>query len=131
MLTAATPSTHFCSSNRLTSPPHGQVEQKAYRMTMEGVYDLNEKNTGDVSGDMSFVLGQRVHAYMCRQQPNSIQCANLARKKKKKKPHIRIHPAFRDRALQPPFRLLGFGSEYSRTCLSFALYADSCACVPI
>lgn len=84
MLTAATPSTHFCSSHRPHLPSHGQVEQKAYRMTMEGVYDLNEKNTGDVSGDMSFVLGQRVHAYMCRQQPNSIQCANLARKKKKK-----------------------------------------------
>lgn len=30
-----------------------------YRMTPNGVYDLSDKDTGDVPGDMSFVLSQK------------------------------------------------------------------------
>jgi hypothetical protein len=32
-------------------------------MTMKGVYNYNEKNTGDKTGDLSFVLGTRLRAY--------------------------------------------------------------------
>jgi hypothetical protein len=45
---------------------------------MDGVFELAEKNYGDVRGDMSFVLGNRVHQFQCRQHPQSIQCQNLA-----------------------------------------------------
>jgi hypothetical protein len=37
-----------------------------YRMTMEGVYDMNNKDSGDVLGDTSFVVSKRVNAYQCR-----------------------------------------------------------------
>ena len=30
-----------------------------YRMTMEGVYGLADKDTGDVRGDMSFILNKK------------------------------------------------------------------------
>jgi hypothetical protein len=30
-----------------------------YRMTMLGVYDLTDKNTGDVGGDTDFVLERK------------------------------------------------------------------------
>ena len=33
-----------------------------YRMTMEGVYGLADKDTGDVRGDMSFVLYKKESA---------------------------------------------------------------------
>jgi len=31
-----------------------------------------------MKGDLSFVLGQRVHQFQCRSTPNSILCKNLA-----------------------------------------------------
>jgi hypothetical protein len=37
-----------------------------YRMTMEGVYGMANKDTGDVLGDTSFVVSKRVTAYQCR-----------------------------------------------------------------
>jgi len=30
-----------------------------YRMTMKGVYDLTNKDTGDVAGDTSFVIAEK------------------------------------------------------------------------
>ena len=49
-----------------------------YRMTMEGVYDLKNKNTGDVMGDTSFVL-ERKNTYIgCRKNPNQLQCKDVA-----------------------------------------------------
>eukprot|EP00037_Helgoeca_nana_P013502 m.124234 g.124234 ORF g.124234 m.124234 type:complete len:426 (-) comp22069_c0_seq1:30-1307(-) len=50
-----------------------------YRMTMKGVYNYNEKNTGDKTGDLSFVLGTRLRAYACRQDPNNALCNAVAK----------------------------------------------------
>lgn len=49
-----------------------------YRMTMRGVYDLRDKNTGDVSGDAGFVINRRTKAYQCRQKPDLFACQNEA-----------------------------------------------------
>ena len=49
-----------------------------YRMTMQGVYDLTSKDTGDVSGDTSFVLSRKNSALQCRKNPNSFMCKDIA-----------------------------------------------------
>jgi len=49
-----------------------------YRMTMKGVMDLTDKNTGDVGGDTSFVLSRRTNAYECKKNPNDYMCTQLA-----------------------------------------------------
>ena len=43
-------------------------------MTMEGVLDLNDKNSGDVAGDTSFVLSRRNNAYFCSKNPSDYMC---------------------------------------------------------
>jgi hypothetical protein len=45
---------------------------------MEGVYDLTEKNTGDVGGDTDFVLSRKNSAWECRKDPDSFMCKNIA-----------------------------------------------------
>jgi len=49
-----------------------------YRMTMKGVYDLTDKDTGDVAGDTSFVLSRKNTALECRKNPNSFMCKDVA-----------------------------------------------------
>jgi hypothetical protein len=41
-----------------------------YRMTMDGVNDLKNKDTGDVAGDTSFVLERKSTALDCRKNPS-------------------------------------------------------------
>ena len=48
-----------------------------YRMTPHGVLDMNNKNTGDVKGDTSFILSRRTTAYECRVNPNQFQCNSM------------------------------------------------------
>lgn len=47
-------------------------------MTMQGVYDLEDKDTGDLPGDVSFVLSKRDDAYQCRKNPNNFMCKDIA-----------------------------------------------------
>jgi hypothetical protein len=49
-----------------------------YRMTMKGVYDLTDKDTGDVAGDTSFVLSKKNTALECKKNPNSFICKDVA-----------------------------------------------------
>jgi hypothetical protein len=49
-----------------------------YRMTMNGVYDLTDKDTGDVAGDTSFVLSKKNTAWECRKKPNDFSCKDVA-----------------------------------------------------
>jgi len=49
-----------------------------YRMTMEGVLDLSDKDTGDIKGDTGFVLSRRETAYKCRKNPDSFMCKDIA-----------------------------------------------------
>ena len=49
-----------------------------YRMTMDGVYDLSNKDTGDVAGDTSFVLERKNTFLDCRKNPNQFMCKDLA-----------------------------------------------------
>jgi hypothetical protein len=49
-----------------------------YRMTMQGVYDLTDKDSGDVAGDTSFVLSKKNAAWECRKKPNDFSCKDLA-----------------------------------------------------
>ena len=50
--------TRFCNYECAINPvePHNLT---VYRMTMKDVLGLSNKNTGDVAGDMSFVLSRR------------------------------------------------------------------------
>ena len=45
---------------------------------MKDVYDLSDKDTGDVAGDTSFVLSRRTSAYGCKVNPNSFYCNGIA-----------------------------------------------------
>jgi hypothetical protein len=49
-----------------------------YRMTMLGVYDLTDKDTGDVDGDTSFVLSRKNTAWECRKDPSNFMCKDIA-----------------------------------------------------
>lgn len=49
-----------------------------YRMTMKDVYDLTDKDSGDIAGDTSFVLSKKNNAFYCRQNPGDFMCTNLA-----------------------------------------------------
>lgn len=69
----------FCNYECAIKPyPVQAVNQTFYRMTMLGVYDLENKNTGDVLGDAGFVVYQRDQAYKCTQDPDSILCKGKA-----------------------------------------------------
>jgi len=48
----------FCAYECAIFPEQKQ-NLTVYRMTMDGVYNLDNKNTGDVGGDMSFVLNKQ------------------------------------------------------------------------
>jgi hypothetical protein len=45
---------------------------------MLGVYDLTDKDTGDVAGDTSFVLSRKNDAWECRKDPDSFMCKDIA-----------------------------------------------------
>lgn len=47
-----------------------------FRMTMAGVNEFGNKDTGDVPGDTSFVISRRLNAYECKQDPR--KCTTLA-----------------------------------------------------
>lgn len=47
-------------------------------MTMKDVYDLSDKDTGDIAGDTGFVLSKKDNAWYCRQNPKDFGCTNLA-----------------------------------------------------
>jgi len=49
-----------------------------YRMTMKGVYDLSDKDTGDVAGDTSFVLAKKNNEFFCRHNPTDFICKDVA-----------------------------------------------------
>merc|ERR1711957_815184 len=63
-----------CAINATAKP----TVMNFYRMTMKGVMDLTDKNTGDVGGDTSFVLSRRNNAYNCKKNPNDYMCTQLA-----------------------------------------------------
>jgi len=68
--------TTFCDDNcsiNATSPRNIST----YRMTPNGVVDLTNKNTGDVFGDVGFVLSRRTTAFYCRQNPKSFHCTGM------------------------------------------------------
>lgn len=44
---------------------------------MQGVLGLAEKDSGDVSGDLGFVLSQRTSALRCREDPANAMCLSL------------------------------------------------------
>lgn len=54
----------FCNYECAIFPDPPQ-NTTVYRMTMEGVYGLANKDTGDIGGDASFVLYQKDQAYKC------------------------------------------------------------------
>ena len=69
--------TRFCNSEcsiNATEP----ADMTFYRMTMKGVLDLSDKDTGDVGGDTGFVLMKRENALQCRKKPDSFGCRDLA-----------------------------------------------------
>lgn len=45
---------------------------------MRGVYNLQDKDTGDLPGDASFILGKRENTYQCRKNPLNYQCKDVA-----------------------------------------------------
>lgn len=49
-----------------------------YRMTMQGVYDLEDKDSGDLAGDAGFVLLRRDQAYQCSLDPDAYSCKDRA-----------------------------------------------------
>jgi len=49
-----------------------------YRMTMLHVLELENKDTGDVAGDVSFVLSRRTTAFECLKDPDSFMCKDVA-----------------------------------------------------
>jgi len=49
-----------------------------YRMTMKDVLNLDDKDTGDVAGDTSFVISRKNAAYECRKDPSSWHCQSVA-----------------------------------------------------
>ena len=38
---------------------------------------VTDKNTGDATGDTSYVISRRTAAYDCKKDPSSFQCASL------------------------------------------------------
>jgi hypothetical protein len=44
---------------------HAPQNITVYRMSMKDVYELTNKDTGDVAGDTSFVLSRRTAAFRC------------------------------------------------------------------
>lgn len=56
----------------------GRATVTQYRMTQFGVVDMDNKNTGDMGGDTSFVISRRTTAYECRKNPNNFMCSGLA-----------------------------------------------------
>lgn len=68
----------FCRYECAINATKAPVQLTFYRMTMHGVYDLSDKDTGDAAGDTSFVLDKKNNAYYCRQNPNDFMCRNLA-----------------------------------------------------
>ena len=65
-----------CSYNT-PSEDTGKINMTVYRMTPFGVLNLDEKDSGDVSGDMEFVLAQRQNALNCRKNPMQSSCKEL------------------------------------------------------
>lgn len=63
-----------CSINGTKTPDKMTI----YRMTMKDVYDLTDKDSGDVAGDVSFVLSKKNNAFYCRQNPGDFMCNDLA-----------------------------------------------------
>jgi len=63
-----------CSINGTKAPINGTF----YRMSMKGVLDLRDKDTGDIPGDTSFVLSRKNTAYECRKDPKSFMCKDVA-----------------------------------------------------
>lgn len=68
----------FCRYECAINATKGPVKQTFYRMTMDGVYDLVDKNTGDAAGDTSFVIAKKNNAYFCRKNPDDFGCTGLA-----------------------------------------------------
>ena len=63
-----------CSINGTSEPKNMTL----FRMTMKGVLDLTNKNTGDAAGDTSFIMSRRVTAFECRKDPDSFFCRDMA-----------------------------------------------------
>ena len=64
---------HECAINA-TEPANITM----YRMTMKGVYDLADKDTGNIPGDTGFLLSRRETAFFCRNNPDSFKCKDFA-----------------------------------------------------
>ena len=69
--------TAFCADECAINAT-GPATITQYRMTQFGVVDMNNKNTGDMAGDTSFVIDRRTSAYECRQDPTSFMCSGIA-----------------------------------------------------
>lgn len=50
----------------------------SYRMTMHDVFDLADKDTGDIPGDTSFVIYQKKIQLICKSDPNELFCRDVA-----------------------------------------------------
>jgi hypothetical protein len=65
--------TAFCAGTcaiNASSP----VNMTLYRMTMQGVTTLADKDSGDAAGDTSFLLKTRAYALKCRRDPTAMEC---------------------------------------------------------
>eukprot|EP00039_Didymoeca_costata_P001714 m.54494 g.54494 ORF g.54494 m.54494 type:complete len:381 (-) comp10931_c1_seq3:39-1181(-) len=63
----------FCA-NQCSINATEQAVNTYYRMTPLAALDMDNKNTGDIAGDTSFVLSRRLQYYECRLNPNSFYC---------------------------------------------------------
>eukprot|EP00940_MAST-03C_sp_MAST-3C-sp2_P002802 g2802.t1 len=63
-----------CAINGTTEK---KITKTLYRMTPPDVLDLTDHNTGDASGDTSFVLERRTQVEMCRKDPNNSFCKGI------------------------------------------------------
>lgn len=68
--------TSFCDNKCVINGTKPQ-NLTLYRMTPFGVLNLNEKNSADVPGDVSFIISRRTHAAECVKDPHSWSCQTM------------------------------------------------------
>lgn len=64
----------FCKNECAINNTKSKVNVTLYRMTPPDVLDLAEHNTGDSSGDTSFVLSRRTQVRQCEANPQNPFC---------------------------------------------------------
>jgi len=65
--------TAYCAGECASNATSAQ-NMTLYRMTPYGVFNLTNKNTGDMSGDASFVLSRKDIALQCQRDPSDPRC---------------------------------------------------------